>query len=494
MKPEKKTSRWIDRALASGVATLAFFGGENAAAQFSEEPLPAVARAEKRQHAAQLARELKSMLRVHGNASESVPEETVRLFKRLGSEQEAERMQASAESKTVLKALLDDLEKAQKNVFESIRPEETEQEAEDAAIHAFKGAIKYIARQAHIGTPIEQETAGKLLAETMEMLVRQLGDDAFSKRQSASLALALTGVPAIPAVEAHRKSPYKEIQYRAENFFAELGQSDKHRAGYFLRSAEELEKLGPAAAAAVPQLAMLLEIENKELKVATLKALGAIGPDAAPAVPELMVALKDPDYEVREQSALALLKIGPRAAAAVAALTARLQDEHFYVKRAAASALGSIGEPSQPAIPALILAMQDKNATVRESAVGALGEIGAKTPEVVAGLARLAETEEYVGVKREAIRLLGQCSALAKPAVPMLSKALAHESAEIRRVTAIALGKIGRDAEKALPALQEFVGTRPGKAAESYDEKQIILAIEAAEEAIEKIAGKNRVR
>jgi HEAT repeat protein len=103
-----------------------------------------------------------------------------------------------------------------------------------------------------------------------------------------------------------------------------------------------LGKLGPAAAAAVPELAGTLDRADESLAPKAVEALIAIG---APAVPALIPRLKSPQATTRICAIVALGKIGPEAAAAAQPLEACMNDEDPQVRQWAAVALQRIRAP-----------------------------------------------------------------------------------------------------------------------------------------------------
>ena len=117
----------------------------------------------------------------------------------------------------------------------------------------------------------------------------------------------------------------------------------------------------------VPTLITALQDKDKDVRIATVEALGKIGKDAIPA---LISALQDKDKDVRTDTVYALGKIGKDA---IPALISALQDKDKDVRTAAFIALVKIGKD---AIPALISALQDKDKDVRTAAVEALWLIG----------------------------------------------------------------------------------------------------------------------
>ena len=62
--------------------------------------------------------------------------------------------------------------------------------------------------------------------------------------------------------------------------------------------AKTLGRMGPAAAAAVPDLTMLLGRKAMWPRYAAVEALGRMGPAAAPALPAILKLVKDPDKDV----------------------------------------------------------------------------------------------------------------------------------------------------------------------------------------------------
>ena len=207
-----------------------------------------------------------------------------------------------------------------------------------------------------------------------------------------------------------------------------------------------LQKMGPAATAAIPALISALHDKEANVQGAAQSALALMGSEAQAAIPTVMELLPDKDSSVREQAISALGDIGCGAEAAKAALPALvelLRDEDGRVRAAAASAISdmavaiAVGSWNLPpdrsvvsvypapaeakaAIPHLIGSLQDSEPLVRKCAAGALGSMG---PD-------------------------------ARTAVPALIELLRDKDAEVRQATAWALGNIGPDAQSAIPALK----------------------------------------
>ena len=150
----------------------------------------------------------------------------------------------------------------------------------------------------------------------------------------------------------------------------------------------------------------------------------------------LTKALKDQDEHVRWKAAGALGNMGDTRA--VEPLIQTLKDD-VDVRWAAALALGKIGDAK--AVEPLIQALKDESSSVREIAAGALGNIGD-----VRAVEPLIQTlkDDVHDVRHVAAEALVK---IGKPAAEPLSKTLKYEDrvrgSEVRRITAMVLGKIG---------------------------------------------------
>jgi hypothetical protein len=161
-------------------------------------------------------------------------------------------------------------------------------------------------------------------------------------------------------------------KYRIQELRKHLESPDVDQRVFAIKA---LQKIGPAAEAAVPALISALKDAAADVRRSAAEALGAISPVAEAAVPALAAALKDDDAKVRASAAEALGAIGPAAEAAVPALVAALKDDDAELRRQAANALGRIGPAAEAAVPALVAALKDDDARVRASAAEALGAI-----------------------------------------------------------------------------------------------------------------------
>jgi HEAT repeat protein len=115
-----------------------------------------------------------------------------------------------------------------------------------------------------------------------------------------------------------------------------------------LAAAMALERYGPAARAALPELIRAMRASDAELRVAAMRAVAVIGGvQAHAAIPALTDGVTDADSRVRQVAAEVLGNFGPAARKAVDALNQALQDTDPDVQRAAGEALLNIKRQSK---------------------------------------------------------------------------------------------------------------------------------------------------
>ncbi|HVK14820.1 MAG TPA: HEAT repeat domain-containing protein [Gemmataceae bacterium] len=115
--------------------------------------------------------------------------------------------------------------------------------------------------------------------------------------------------------------------------------------GQRLRAATSLGKLGPAARAAVPELAAVLADPAGDVRRTALAAIKSIQGTVATAdaAGVFVLDLQSPEEDVRYQAAKNLGRLGRDARQAIHPLLPLLADPSPDVRRAAAEALGRIG-------------------------------------------------------------------------------------------------------------------------------------------------------
>jgi HEAT repeat protein len=226
-------------------------------------------------------------------------------------------------------------------------------------------------------------------------------------------------------------------------------------------AAEALGRLA-VGGRAVAALAALLDDASAPVRAAAARALGGLKGAAAPAVSALAARLQDTEESVRTAAAEAIARIGTLGEDATLAVVAGLNDRDNLVRARAAEALGAIGAPAQEAAPALVEVLQDDNDVVRARAVEALGKFGGAAADVaVPGLVRaLRDPDSWVSAL--AAEALGQMGEFADDAVPALVRALGHGNPQVRANAAEALSRMGAAAGRARAALERACADEDG--------------------------------
>ena len=241
------------------------------------------------------------------------------------------------------------------------------------------------------------------MKNAVEHLVGKLGgEDRDSAHMAARAIIELDPDPAIlrPAMEAAMAKADAATAERTIQAYASLGTK------------------------VVPLAIKALKDTDAKRRQRAMHVLGHLGPDAAPAVPDLVALLKSGDATEKTEALFVLAAIGPKATAAVEPVAATLADSDDNVKLTAGFCLGKIGPGAKAAAPALEKLLPSENKMAKLTAVWALLQIDPGD------------------------------EALGKKAVPMLAEALTHEREFVRIEAAMALGKLGKTAASALPALE----------------------------------------
>ncbi|MBP9201410.1 MAG: HEAT repeat domain-containing protein [Gemmatimonadales bacterium] len=197
-----------------------------------------------------------------------------------------------------------------------------------------------------------------------------------------------------------------------------------------------------------------------ELRREAVKAIATLGPGARAALPTLLRAARDEHQEVRYWAIEAIRRIGPDARDAAPVLLTVLADDVRPVQQVARRALEALGPP---ATPLLLPSLGSRDAWVRANAAEAIGVIGAAPGKTVRQLALLL-ADDSLWVRASAAWALGHLGRAAKPAtrplIDLLQEELRHDPtladpAQRARVENLcyALGRIGKDAGDAVPAL-----------------------------------------
>lgn len=195
---------------------------------------------------------------------------------------------------------------------------------------------------------------------------------------------------------------------------------------------------------APPALVGLAGDADGEVRVAAVGALAAVRRDESVVLPALVQALRHRDAATRRAAADGFARRWehppPDAAAAVAELIDALGDADKGVRAAAAAALGRAGPT---AVAPLVKVLRHEKADIRDGAVAALALLGA-VKELSAALD-----------DKDAAARLGACQALerigpaASGSAPALNRvAEGDENADVRTAAASALAAVVRNTEK----------------------------------------------
>jgi len=360
----------------------------------------------------------------------------------------------------------------------------------DPAIEAAKKEVKQI-----IDTlETEQKKKSRALENEHEIenRIKDLGDNHYPTREKAHSALIQIGNRARDELKAALKNPKLNVDLERTRRIETILQKIAGWASTQLNSVNRLGELGAPAKDAAPILLTILREGNPELtpedniklKTAVIRSFGNIRPEAEAVATELSKMLKHHDDGIRLAVAEELGKFGKNGNPALEGLVATLYDKNPAIRLTVIKSLGSIvaAKDQQTAVPALSHALKgrvvsglsnaltDKEAGIVVQAADELGNIGPYVDKAaVRKLATVLKTSSSQYVKERIIIALGNIGPVAGDAAPELSAELSN--IELTRITSTALGKIGPNAHKAVPALL--------KAAVSDDTYMRAHAIEA---------------
>jgi HEAT repeat protein len=216
------------------------------------------------------------------------------------------------------------------------------------------------------------------------------------------------------------------------------------------RSAAALGKIGPAARDAVPVLVRSV-VRTKPSPVSRSFVTKAIVKIGGPAVPELIRLLRDQDESARSFAAESLGMIGPAARKAVPALVPMIGDPRMVMRLVAAAAMWRI-DRDERGIPILLEVLRVGDANDQLFAMTILAEVGPAGKDAVPSLIDILTQGDRSRRPQAAAETLGRIGAEAEAAVPALEAALKDPDGEIRTSAGLALWRIAR-LELALKAL-----------------------------------------
>jgi HEAT repeat protein len=225
-----------------------------------------------------------------------------------------------------------------------------------------------------------------------------------------------------------------------------------------------LASVGPAAKAASPEIAALLEHQtDATVPVAAAYALGAIGADDAD--DDLKQAAMSDNAQLSMVASWALAKVHPDDEAmmksAVDKLAQGLASDDPHVGEMAAKGFQMLDPPPEVAGPALMAVVDDPDPSVAQHVVNALASLGEK---IVPRASRALQSPE----RREfAVRVITAVGPKAAGTVEPLIDAMQDADTEFRSQIHFALAAIGPAAAPATDALAEAISSDDQRVRES---------------------------
>ncbi len=243
------------------------------------------------------------------------------------------------------------------------------------------------------------------------------------------------------------------------------------------QSLSGLGMIGPPAKKAVPELLDLLTDPQPLTRMLAAQALGEIGLESEDQMRRLVRMLRDADPDVRQFVVYTMMNLG---SGSVSALEKMLSDtEPLFVRTASLQALANQGPAAKSVVPTLIKLLKDPDAIVRARSAATLAAIGPAAKDAMPALFdNLLDGDIKVQVSAfQAALAVGQddrptlstglkiANAKGRWAVPHagkndvaeLIKKLSDKDNGTRIAAALALGRIGKDAEPAIPPLTRML-------------------------------------
>jgi HEAT repeat protein len=315
-------------------------------------------------------------------------------------------------------------------------------------------------------SPVVRQSA----AAALEVLGRDTGAALSALRsalQDPDVWVRGTAVGALVEVACRDGKPHPELYSDVRRG---MQTEDEHVRQMAIYAISKLETKSPGL------IRKLLGDDDPRVRRCVVELMWRFTPQPPYSATDLAACLRDPDTRVRIGAIRALgsfispglakgrglVRIGPlgrsghdSVAPAVPALIAALDDPNEQVRLGAATVLGIQAAQAEDAIGPLEKRLRDPSADVRTAAGDALKWIrdglARVHQEVAAESDRLGSADVWERVL--AATNLGSYGSLARSALPQLLKALADQDAEVRRQSALALGKIGEASPTVLKAL-----------------------------------------
>jgi HEAT repeat protein len=301
-------------------------------------------------------------------------------------------------------------------------------------------------------------------------LLGKMSDDQWGLKepvwQAAGKALAAIGESIVPQLIA-RLDPSDDAQYRAACVaLGELGPQAKpalRRLTLLIVDPQvplgpalhAVQHIGPDAWPAVSAIMERMDDESFHHQYFCCRALGAIGRQAEPSIPKLLQMLETGVAHVRRHAAIALGQIGIGSPEVVHGLVGALSDKLAPVRKEAIVSLGRLGRPGTPGVPRLREIAENPKGSSQADAAWALWKIGADASDSTLAVEVLFRELRGMGAPWDASLYLSQVATEAK-VIPRIIALLDDENEETVLYVIETLGKIGPDANGALPQLKRL--------------------------------------
>ncbi|MCC6487089.1 MAG: HEAT repeat domain-containing protein [Candidatus Hydrogenedentes bacterium] len=324
-------------------------------------------------------------------------------------------------------------------------PSKEVQNALQAALDDPEAKVRASAAKALVGCPLPPAEIASTLLQNM------VDEDPYVRGQTA-FALSRSG---------HASEEVIDALIVALQDTMPSGEEDK-TVGEM--AADALQRLGPAAAKAVPALLNVMREDGLSSRAAAAqKTLDKIGFDAAvhyPVLLEILVNCIESDR--RAWASSAIQRVGPDNEELVPLLVSALQTEDDEVWCSVSTALRNIGPGAKDAIPRLLEGQSDSHSARNDHASWALRDIRKGTLEQVEYDLHHGSPETRVA----ALKNLELKGPEAVAAIPLVVEMLRDEDYSVSTQAIHTLGAMGPGAAEAVPALVELMKAKRDYAAE----------------------------
>ena len=276
---------------------------------------------------------------------------------------------------------------------------------------------------------------------------------------SALIASRASLKQTMPRIEAALSDEHPEVRLTALKVVPELGPDARQLAPRILEALRDkdarvrlaaLAAVGPEATQAVPVL--VPQLDDPDVQVAVIDALGRLAGAAEPAVPKLVDLLRGADKPTRLKVLATLARTA--SPSALTEISAVSKDSDPEVRAAAFTAYAQAERDETKKLEVLTAALDDSDGAVRRAAGEALGRLGEKARAAAPRLIVCLQRDEDRAFALEALKQIQLRD------LPQLMELVNHGDTRVRIFACERLGRLGGEARDALPVLQELAQSR----------------------------------